>query len=116
MQTRLPFPIHLKRRNILQNVIPTVCNIKNMLDKLDLYQGDETILKSWEKRCFSNYRLNTIKEHLVIVSTENRLHVLRKHILSLEPHELRSNVLDIYIIAFIAETYGPGKDNVVKFV
>jgi hypothetical protein len=34
----------------------------------------------------------------------------------MEPSDLGANPLDIYIIAFVAETYGCGKDQLVKFV
>lgn len=63
MKTRFSFPFHLQGRNMIQHVIPTVCNLKNMLEKLNLHHGDETKFKSWENRCFNSYRLASIKNN-----------------------------------------------------
>jgi hypothetical protein len=63
-------PNNLRGRSIHENVIPTVCNLKNMLNKLTSLQGDEAQLKQWEKRSFHAYRIDKIK--LAILASEKR--------------------------------------------
>ncbi|MFI8687594.1 hypothetical protein [Rossellomorea sp. NPDC077527] len=116
MKTHFSFPVHLQGRNMIQHVIPTVCNLKNMLEKLDMHHGDETKLKSWEKRCFTSYRFLSIKDQLVNAPTESRIQAIKQHLLSMDPSDFGANPMDIYIIAFVAETYGPGKENLIHFV
>lgn len=53
---------------------------------------------------------------MISVPTESRIQAIRKHLLSMDPSELGANPMDIYIIGFVAETYGPGKENLIHFV
>lgn len=43
-------PNNLRGRDIHSKVIPTVCNLENMLDKLVKVHGDFSQLKQWEIR------------------------------------------------------------------
>ncbi|MFD0824341.1 hypothetical protein ACT8ZR_01550 [Neobacillus sp. M.A.Huq-85] len=53
-------PRNLRGRSLHINVIPTVCNIKNMLDKLIAVEGDVSQLKQWEKRSYKAYQIDKI--------------------------------------------------------
>lgn len=54
-------PRNLRGRSIHQNVNPTVCNLKNMLDKLIAVKANESLLKQWEKRSYKAYQIEKIK-------------------------------------------------------
>ncbi|MBH0157315.1 hypothetical protein IHV10_13125 [Fictibacillus sp. 5RED26] len=43
-------PDNIRGRDIYTNVIPTVCSLKVMLEKLEVAKGDYSQLKQWEKR------------------------------------------------------------------
>jgi len=58
----ISLPSSLRGRSIHENVIPTVCNLKNMLNKLILVNGDYSQLKQWEKRAYKAYQIDKIKE------------------------------------------------------
>lgn len=48
--TKIYLPDNLRGRSIHDNVIPTVCNLKNMLLKLKDLHGNISLLKPWEKK------------------------------------------------------------------
>ena len=58
-------PNHLKGRSIHSKVIPTVCNLKNMLNKLVKVNGDFSQLKQWEKRSYKAYNIDEIKNEIL---------------------------------------------------
>lgn len=60
-QVKFNLPRNLRGRSIHLNVIPTVSNLKNLIDKLILVDGDVSQLKQWEKRSYTAYRINLIK-------------------------------------------------------
>ncbi|MBS4026553.1 MAG: hypothetical protein KGZ96_12910 [Clostridia bacterium] len=61
MVNRFDLPDSLKGRSLNNKVIPTVCQLKNMLLKLLEVQGDYTKLKQWEKRSYTAYNIEDIK-------------------------------------------------------
>lgn len=42
--------------------------------------------------------------------------IIRDHILLMRPSDLGASVIDIYLVAYVAETYGAGKDEFFKYV
>lgn len=103
-------PRNLRGRSIHQNVIPTVCNLKNMLDKLIVINGNEALLKQWEKRSYKAYQIEKIKLAVMFATTtENRIQLIKQHILSGEPNDFGASCIDIYLVAYVAENYQPGK-------
>ncbi|PKM88453.1 MAG: hypothetical protein CVU87_07450 [Firmicutes bacterium HGW-Firmicutes-12] len=109
-------PEKLRGRSIHEKVIPTVCNLKNMLDKLIEVCGDISQLKQWEKRSYQAYYIEGIKSDVLKASHEERVKIIRNHILSLDPHELGASCTDIYLVAVVAENYGAGKDIFFQYV
>jgi hypothetical protein len=109
-------PDNLRGRSIQCKVIPTVCNLKNMLDKLVSVNGDTSQLKQWEKRSYKAYQIEFIK-NLILYSDKNKCkEIIREHILSRRPSEFGSSVIDIYLVAYVAETFGEGKDTFFKYI
>jgi hypothetical protein len=103
-------PDNIRGRSIQTNIIPTVCNLKNMLKKLVMVNGDYKQLKQWEKRSYQSYHIDKIKDELLTVSNEEGIQILKSHILSFHPKELGASCVDIYLVAYVAENYGPGKN------
>ena len=68
MIKKFELPNNLKGRSLRVKVIPTVCNIQNMLTKLVEVYGDYQQLKQWERRSFKAYQVEEIKE--VIINSE----------------------------------------------
>lgn len=109
-------PGNLRGRSIQCKVIPTVCNLKNMLDKLVSVNGDTNQLKQWEKRSYKAYQIEFIK-NLILYSDKNKWkEIIREHILSRRPSEFGASVIDIYLVAYVAETFGEGKDTFFKYI
>jgi hypothetical protein len=102
-------PDNLRGRSISTNIIPTVCNLKNMLEKVISVDGDYSKLKQWEKRSYQAYHIDKIQSELLTASPENRRKIILSHILNIHPKELGASCIDIYLVAFVAENYGPGK-------
>ncbi|MEW9053047.1 MAG: hypothetical protein AB2392_17940 [Neobacillus sp.] len=110
-------PSNLRGRSIHQNIIPTVCNLKNMLDKLVSLQGNEALLKQWEKRSYKAYQIEKIKLAVMIACTkENRVQLIKQHILHGDPNDFGASCIDIYLVAYVAETHKPGKQAFFEYV
>ncbi len=109
-------PDNIRGRSIFENVIPTVCNLKNMLGKLKEIGGDYSQLKQWEKRSYQAYLTDEIKDKLLESPVEEQKEIIRKHILGSEPTDLGASCIDIYLVAYVAENYGNGKKMFFQYV
>ncbi|ADL51386.1 hypothetical protein [Clostridium cellulovorans] len=49
-------PDNLRGRSLHSKVIPTLCNLENMLNKLVEVNGDFSKLKQWEKRSYKAHK------------------------------------------------------------
>ncbi|MBU9723825.1 MULTISPECIES: hypothetical protein [Bacillaceae] len=109
-------PEKIRGRSIHSNVIPTVCNIKNMLDKLVEVNGDVTQLKQWEKRSYYAYKIDKIKDQLLQSNSRERVQIIRNHILQEQPGNLGASCIDIYLVAYVSQSYGPGKSTFFNYI
>lgn len=109
-------PDNLRGRSIHSKVIPTVCNIKNMLDKLIEVQGDFSQLKQWEKRSYKAYKIEDVKLELINSPKNKWKQIIRRHILDGQVTDFGASCIDIYLVAYVSETYGRGKDMFFKYV
>ena len=109
-------PDNLRGRSLTTKVIPTVCNVENMLEKLIAVNGDFEQLKQWEKRSYKAYLMDEIKTTILNASKTEWRDIIRHHILSKRPSDFGASVIDIYLVAYVAETIGPGKDEFFKYV
>lgn len=106
----ISLPRNLRGRSIHLHVIPTVCNLKNMLEKLIELKGNDTLLKPWEKRSYKAYQIEKIKLAILFAPTkETRVQLIRQHILNGDPNDFGPSCIDIYLVAYVAENYKPGK-------
>lgn len=78
--------------------------------------GDYSLLKPWEKRSYKAYRIEEIKNEILKSPEASRTEIVRKHILSGRPSEFGASCIDIYLVAFVGETYGAGKNIFFKYV
>ena len=109
-------PDNLRGRNLHTNIIPTVSNLKNMLQKLSELNGDAERLKSWDKRSYNAYHMEDIKNIVLKAPYEEKNRVIKNHILSINPKELGASCLDIYLVAYVAETFGSDKQTFFNYV
>jgi hypothetical protein len=109
-------PGTLQGRSILEKVIPTVCKLEQMLNNLILVNGDYSMLKQWEKRCYNAYQIEKIKESILSVTPDQRKTIIKKHILSGNPNDFGANCIDIYLVAYVAETFGTGRETFYKYI
>ncbi|WFD08758.1 hypothetical protein [Tepidibacter hydrothermalis] len=109
-------PNHLRGRSIHSKVIPTVCNLKNMLNKLVKVNGDFSQLKQWEKRSYKAYNIDEIKSEILSSCDSEWVEIIRKHILSKRPSDFGASCIDIYLVAYVVHTHGVGKDTFFKYI
>jgi hypothetical protein len=109
-------PDRLRGRSIHTKIIPTVCNLENMLKKLMEVNGDYSQLKPWEKRSYNAYMIEDIKNRIIASSQNEWKYIVRGHILESKQSDLGASVIDIYLVAFVAETYGVGRDIFYKYI
>jgi predicted house-cleaning noncanonical NTP pyrophosphatase (MazG superfamily) len=110
----LPNELRGKKINS-DKIIPTVCNIKNMLDKLRDKAGEFSNLEQWEKRCYKHYNIEAIQTELLAANDKERIEILRKHLLNNGFNTLGASPFDIYIVAYVTENIGTGKDIFIKY-
>jgi transposase-like protein len=96
--------------------LEAVCNLENMLQKLVQVNGDFAQLKQWEKRSYKAYRIEEIQNRIMTSPQYAWKDIVREHILSKRPSDFGASVIDIYLVAYVAETNGAGKDEFFKYV
>ena len=109
-------PNTLRGRNLQTNIIPTVCNLKNMLAKLAQVKGDYTQLKQWEKRSYQAYKIEEIQIKLLNASEEEQIMMVREHILNADPNDLGASCINIYLVGVVAENIGVGKETFFTYI
>lgn len=103
-------------RNLQCKVIPTVCNVRNMILKLVAIHGDVQKLKQWEKRSYQAYRIDEIKDKILAANSNEWKDIIRAHLLEHRPSEFGASVIDIYLVAYVAQTYGPERSTFYEYV
>jgi hypothetical protein len=117
IEDRIILPSMLQGRSIHTNVIPTMCNLRNMLDKLFLVNGDVSQLEQWEQQSYKAYNLEEIQIELLQTSNDQeRIDLIRNHILNGEPVDFGANCIDIYLVAYVAEMFGPGRQTFFQYI
>ena len=96
-------------KSIYSNVIPTVCNLRNLIVTLRESNGNTDQLKPWEKRCYKSYRLDELGYKLIDLTDNEIAEMVRNHLLKHDINHFGPNVLDIYFVAYVSETYGFNK-------
>lgn len=116
MSVRNTLPDNLRGRSLTNKVIPTVCNLKNMLDRLVEVHGDSSALKQWEKRSYEAYRIEEIKSLILNTPLDQWKQIVRMHILAGKPQDFGASCIDIYLVAYVAETFGAGKEKFFEYI
>jgi hypothetical protein len=116
LENSILLPSNLRGRDIHEKVIPTVCNLRNMINKLITVNGDFSKLKQWKKRSYKAYQIDKIKSFILNSPSSNVVDILKRHILTGNPREFGASCIDIYLVAFVAENYLPGKQAFFKYI
>lgn len=113
-----PFELHYELRGKKiksEKIIPTVCNLKNMLSKLAERGGEYSYLKVWEQRAYKHYNIEKIQKQVLAASSDEQINILREHILNNSFEQLGANAFDIYIVAYVAENIDTGKEAFIDY-
>jgi len=114
LDKKIPDKIMGKSLNV--KVIPTVCNLKNMLIKLRKVNGNFDQLKQWEKRSFKAYNIEAIKLDILNADNKDWSALIRNHLLTGDKSMFGASCVDIYLVAYVAHKYGVGKDIFTKYI
>lgn len=109
-------PNHLNRQSMPGGKIPAGYGLKNVLNQLKDNQGELSTLRAWEKSCYKAYGLGEIQDIILESYKEEWPCIIKTHLLSKDPDDLGANATAIYLIAYVAETYGTGKNIFSKAV
>jgi len=99
MKLQAELPNHLNGRDIFTKVIPTVNTLNNLFKSLTKLDWAQHELKAWEKPIFNAYRLEGVKAPLKLSSTEERIQLIKTHILQQDPALLGAHPICIYLVA-----------------
>ena len=116
VDNQITLPDNLKCRSLHEKVIPTMCNLENMLEKLVEVDGDYDSLKNWVQRSYNAYQIDLIKDEILKASPEEWKDIIKEHILNQKPDDLGANCIDIYLVAYVVETHGGGRQNLIQYV
>lgn len=109
-------PYELRGKKIKsKKIIPTVCNIKTVINKLAENGGKYSLLKAWEKASYKHYNFEKIQKQVLMADDEEKINIIREHILNSNFEEVASNVFDIYIVAYIAEKIDVSKGAFIDY-
>lgn len=109
-------PNNLQGRSLHVKVIPTVCNLENMLHKLIDALGDNSKLKRWETVSYKAYKIEDIKSKIMNSPSSEWRDIIRKHILNNKPSYFGAGCIDIYLVAYVTETFGTEKEIFFKYI
>lgn len=109
-------PDNLHGRNLHEKVIPTVCNLEKMLEKLIEVEGDYSQLEQWEQRSYNAYQIDDIKDEILNSSSDQGKEKIKEHIVNKDVDEFGASCIDIYLVAYVAENYGKGRQNFIQYV
>ena len=109
-------PDNLRGRSLSDKVIPTVCNLKNMLERIVAFNGEYGKLKPWEKRSYDAYLIDDVIDKILISSKSEWIKIIRAHILSKNPIELGASAIDIYLVAYVGKNFGFGKSEFFSYI
>lgn len=110
-------PYELRGKKIKsEKIIPTVCNLKNMLTKLIENGGNYSKLKQWEQASYKHYNIEKIHKQLLNTTLEDqRIEIIRNHILNSSFEKLGGNPFDIYIVAYVSENIDIGREPFIEY-
>jgi hypothetical protein len=103
-------PPFFRGRDNYELVIPTVCNLSNMLNKLESVKGDTTQLESWHLRSYKAYNIEAYQNQIMGQPDQVKKTKIRDHILQNFPANFGANCMDIYLVGYVAHTVEPGQD------
>lgn len=107
---------HLNGRSIFKKVIPTVNTLNNLIKRLDEVHWDIKLLNNWEKPIYKAYLLDAIKSQLIHVKNDERIDIIKKHILKTDSNFLGSHPICIYLIAyFLQRSENPSLNDFKEF-
>lgn len=109
-------PDRIMGRSLDYKVIPTVCNLKNMLNKLQLVKGDFNQLEQWEKRSYKAFNIEDIKREILNANQNEWPKIIKNHVLTGDMTLFGANCIDVYLVAYVADTFGVGKGIFEKYV
>lgn len=113
---KIELPKVFRQRNIFVKVIPTVCNLKNMLNKLEENNWEFEKLKPWEKRSYESYKIDNVINELIQSKKNKRPSIIKENILKLYGDDIGASCIDIYLVGFVSEEYGIGIEHMFNLV
>ena len=75
-------PNYLRGRSLTEKVIPTVSNLRNMLENLEKEGWDYSKLTNWDKRSYRAYKIEDIEEMIKNKDESQKKSLIREHILN----------------------------------
>ena len=109
-------PDRIMGRGLDCKVIPTVCNLKNMLNKLKQVNSDLNQLEQWEKRSYKAYNIEDIKRDILSANQNDWPSIIRNHILTGDKSLFGASCVDVYLVAYVANEFGIGRGVFEKYI
>lgn len=99
----------LRGRSLNSKVIPSACNIKNVLIHLKDRNWNVYKLKKYERSCYEAYKLDKVIGLLKDYEEKYWPEILRLNILSIYGEEIGANCVAMYLVGYVAENIGCGE-------
>lgn len=99
------FTKELRGRLINQDILPINITLEKLLQRLDIVLWNYNSLSRYAKKVFDAYKLSEISEQLKNTEMQQRIIIIRNHILSLYGSDIGDNCLAIYLFVYCLDRY-----------
>lgn len=99
----------LRERNINRKIIPSACNLKDVLTHLKERNWNISRLKRYEKSCWDAYKLDAVLVMLKEFEEKYWPEILKINMLSTYGDDIGANCASIYLVGYVAENMGVGE-------
>ncbi len=114
---KINLPESIQGRSIFSRIIPTTCNLQNLLRALQQHNWEWFNLKDWEKREYRAYAFEEIESELQRTTPSSWPDIIKRHLLQTSVHKLGPHPMDIYLVAYFSEnSFEKGKKAFTEFV
>lgn len=99
----------LRERDINSKVIPSACNLKDVLGHLKEKNWCISKLKKYEKSCCDAYRVNEVLPMLKDFEEKYWPEIMKINVLSTYGEDIGANCTSMYLVGYVSENMGPGE-------
>lgn len=105
----------IRERSINSKVIPSACNLKDVLNHLKEKNWNISRLKKYEKNCYDAYKINEVLYMLKEFEEKYWPEIMKINVLSTYGEDIGANCASMYLVGYVAENMGSGENMMQEY-